>query len=74
MGTLTPRGERRTTTIALVPATARMPGLGLRQGELQAARTGGLLRLAAVVLPTAEVVSVVIVVVSQPEEPHQPHD
>ena len=59
---------------AAVIAPARVPGLGFRQRQLQAARARRLLGLAPVVLAAAEVVAVVIVVVAQPEEPHQPHD
>src|SRR5829696_5820344 len=57
--------------IASVVAPARVPGLRLRERQLQAAGAARLLRLAPVVLAATEVVPVVIVVVAQPEEPHE---
>ena len=67
--------KRRTTAVAAVIAPARMPGLGLRERQPQAAGAArGLLGLVPVALAAAEVVAVIVVVVTQAEEPHQPHD
>jgi len=58
-----------------VIAAARVPWLGLRERQPQAAGTArGLLGLVPVALSATEVVPVVVVVVTQAEEPHQPHD
>jgi hypothetical protein len=68
------RREWRSAAVATVIAAPRVPGLGLRQRQLQTAGAAGLFGLAPVAFAATAVVVAVVIVVAEPEEPHEPHD